>query len=219
MKKLTAITLAIVIVTLVVPGLVHAQDIIAIGGTLQAADCQTGTLTLKTADGAPRVFQTTSMTGVYVNSAAADRCTLPQYAGRDATVWITAAGDHLVAGRVEISAPTGEFTAQPSGYGYGPYGYGPYQYGPYFDRYYNPYLNFDPYYYGTYLYPFSVGIDLDGGLRDRDFGHRRFDRGDRDFHRGDGSGARGGAMHGGSSGPRMTGGFPGRSGSHGGGRR
>jgi hypothetical protein len=214
MKKLTAISLAVVLVTLIVPGLVHAQDTITIGGVLQAADCRANTLTLKTGAGSPRVFATASTTGVYVNSAPAALCTLAQYTGRDAVVWLTASGDHLLAGRVDISVAVAAVPAQSADYGspYGSYNYGPSGYGPYFDPYYNPYLNFDPYYYGTYLYPFDIGIDIDGHFRDRGFDRGGFDRGGRDFRGG-------GATHGGFSGARVTGGFRGQGGAHGGGRR
>lgn len=215
MKKLRAISVAIVAVTLLLPGLVHAQDLIAISGVLQAADCQTWTLTLKTADGAQRLFTTTSVTGVYVNTVPVDRCTLPQYAGRDATVWVTPAGDLLVAGRVDISVRKADAAQAAPGYLYGAYGYGPYGYGPYFDPYYNPYLNYDPFYYGTYVYPFGIGINIDGHFHDRDFDRGRFDRGDRGFHRGD----RGGALPGGFSGAAVPRSFPSRSDGHGGGRR
>jgi hypothetical protein len=213
MKKLTAMSLAVVLVTLIVPGLVHAQDLITVGGVLQTADCQANTLTLKTGDGSPRVFGTASTTAVYINSVAADLCTLPQYAGHDATVWLAAAGDHLVAGRVDISVLPAPVAAQ--GYSYGTYGYGPYGYGPYFDPYYNPYLNYNPYYYGTYLYPFDVDFGFGGR-----FNNRGFDRGrDRGFRGNDRGGFHAAGTHGGFSGARMTGGFGIRGGGHGGGRR
>src|SRR5579864_811745 len=70
--------------------------------------------------------------------------------GNDAAVSITAAGDHLLAGRVDLSIAAAPFVAQPApGYGYGPY-YGPY-YGSY--PYFDPYLIYDPY-YGPYFYLF-----------------------------------------------------------------
>lgn len=102
MTKLTAMTVAMVLATLVMSGVVHAQDLIANGGVLQAADCQANTLTLKAADGLPRAFATTSRTLLYVNSATADLCTLPLYVGSDVTVWLNAPSDRRIVGRVDV---------------------------------------------------------------------------------------------------------------------
>jgi hypothetical protein len=237
MTKLRAMTVGMIVAGLMVPGIVHAQNVIAIQGTIQAADCQANTLALKAADGSSRVFSAASSTAVFVNSAAASFCTLPQYVGSGATVWITASGDQLLAGRVDVSVAAAPVIPEsvPS-YGYGPYN-GPY-YGPY---------------YGPYFYPFfDVGIDVRPGFRDRDFDRDRdfrrdrdFDRDrdfrddrdvhrDRDFHGGDRGGTRGsgnggshgGGMTGGSQGGGMTGGSGGggmnggsHGGGHGGGRR
>ncbi len=230
MMKLGAMTVGMIVAGLMVPGIVHAQNVIAIQGTIQAADCQANTLAVKAADGSTRVFSAASSTAVFVNSAAASFCTLPQYVGRGATVWITASGDQLLAGRVDVSVAAPVIPDSVPGYGAGAYN-GPY-YGPY---------------YGPYFYPFfGIGIDVDPGFRDRgfrrdrDFRHDRdirddrdFQR-DRDFHGGDRGGAResgnsgshsggmnggshNGGMNGGSQGGGMT--APSHSGGHGGGRR
>lgn len=156
MTKLTAMTVAMVLATLVMSGVVHAQDLIANGGVLQAADCQANTLTLKAADGLPRAFATTSRTLLYVNSATADLCTLPLYVGSDVTVWLNAPSDRRIVGRVDVLTAPAPLVAQPApGYTYGPYGFGPYS-GPNFDPYY--YLNYDPFYFGTYFYPFTYPL-------------------------------------------------------------
>jgi uncharacterized membrane protein YgcG len=226
MTKLGAMTVGMIVAGLMVPGIVHAQNVIVIQGTIQAADCQANTLALKAADGSTRVFSAASSTAVFVDSAAASLCTLPRYVGSSATVWITASGDQLLAGRVDVSVAAPVIPESVPGYGTGAYN-GPY-YGPY---------------YGPYFYPFfGVGIDVDPGFRDRDFRRDRdFDRDrdfrhdrnfrddrdshrDRDFHGGDRGGTRGGGnggfhgggMNGGSQGGGMTGGSHG--GGHGGGR-
>jgi hypothetical protein len=51
MKMLPAMILAMVVAILAVPGLIHAQDSIAIRGVNQAAGRQANTLALKAADG------------------------------------------------------------------------------------------------------------------------------------------------------------------------
>ena len=172
MKKLIATMVGIVIAGLMVPSIVHAQSVItvhAIQGTIQAADCEANTLTLKAIDGSARIVSTVSSTKVFVNSATASLCTLPQYAGSGATVWVTANGDQLLAGRVDVSVEAAPVIPEsvPS-YGdrpyYGPYNYyGPY-YGPYYEPYYGPY--YGPYHFGPYYYPFYFH-------RDRDFHHDR----------------------------------------------
>jgi len=73
-----------VVAGLMVPSVVHAQNVITILGTIQAADCQANTLTLKTADGYARVLSIASSTAVFANSAAVGLCTLPQYVGSGA---------------------------------------------------------------------------------------------------------------------------------------
>jgi hypothetical protein len=217
MTHLGAMTVGMIVAGLMVPGIVHAQNVIAIQGTIQAADCQANTLALKAADGSIRVFSAASSTAVFVNSAAAGFCMLPQYVGRGATVWITASGDQFLAGRVDVSVAAPVIPDSVPGYGTGAYN-GPYYYGPY---------------YGPYFYPFfGVGIDVDPGFfRDRDFRHDRNFRDDRDFHRdrdfhgGDRGGTResgnggshSGGMTGGSRGGGMT--APAHSGGHGSGRR
>ena len=161
MTKLIAMTVGMVVATLMVPGIVHAQSAIAVQGTIQAADCQANTITLNAADGS-HVFSTSSSTAVFVNSAVASFCALPQYVGSGATVWVTASGDQLLVGRVDVSIAAAPFVGSAPNYGYGPY--------------YTPY-------YGPYFYPFfGIGIHDDFRFHDRDFHRDRdFDH-DRDFH-------------------------------------
>jgi hypothetical protein len=79
MKNVTALTLGMVIAFLFMPDVVHAQeDIIAVRGTIQTADWQANTLTLKTADGAAHVIATALSMAVFVNAAAAGPRSLPQ---------------------------------------------------------------------------------------------------------------------------------------------
>lgn len=183
MTKLIATMVGIVVAGLMIPSIVHAQNVIAIHaiqGTIQAADCQANTLTLKATDGSARVVSTVANTAVFVDSAAASLCTLPQYVGSDATVWVKANGDQLLAGRVDVSVAAAPVIPESvPGYGDGPY-YRPH-YGPYYGPYYAP--------YGPYYYPFYYRRDRDFH-DDRDFHH------DRDFYGGDRGGPHGGG-HGG----------------------
>jgi hypothetical protein len=203
MTKVIAMMLGTIVAGLIAPSVVHAQNVIAIQGTIQAADCQANTLTLKAADGSARVLSTASSTAVFVNSAATSLCTLPQYVGNGAKVWITASGDKLLAGRVDVSVVAAPVIPEsvPS-YGDGPY------YGPSYGPYYAPY---GPY-YQPYYYPFYYRRDRDFH-NDRDFHH------DRDFHGGDRGGSQGsgngGSQGGGTNGGPHGGGMNG--GPHGGG--
>lgn len=201
MTKLIATLVGMVVAGLMVPSVVHAQNVIAvhaIQGTIQAADCQAKTLTLKAVDGSARVVSTVSSTAVFVNSAAADLCMLPQYVGSGATVWFTDNGDQLLAGRVDVSVAAAPDVPEAAPY------YGP-DYGPYYPPY-GPYYR--PYFYG----PIVIGP----GFHDRRFHHDRDFHHDRYFHGGDRGGPHGvpsGVPHGGG----MNGGSHG--GGHGGGRR
>lgn len=154
-------------------------------------------MTLNAPDGL-HVFPAAPTTAVFVNSGAASFCTLSHYLGSEATVWVTASGDQLLAGRVDVfgvGAPVGPEPVP--GYGVGPY------YGPY---------------YGPYFFPFfGIGVDVGRGFDDRDF-HRDGDfHRDRDFRGGDRGGSRGSGMNGGFHGARMNGAS--RGGGHGAGRR
>jgi len=198
MTKLVVMMVGMAVAGLMVPGIVHAQDVIQVQGAIQAADCQANTLTLNASDGS-HVFQVTPSTAVFVNSARTEGvCTLQQYVGSNATVWVTANGDQLLAGRVDVSAAPAPVVPE------GTPGYGAPYYGPDYPPYYAPYgPYYSPYFYG----PIIIGPG------DRDFHH------DRDFHGGDRRGPRG-SGNGGGQGGSMNGGAPGggmNGGSHGGG--
>ena len=159
MNKITAMTLGMVLAAaLLMPRQAHADTLLAVGGIIESADCEANTLTVKAADGSLHALTTTATTAVFVDSRAADLCVLQLLVGNDATVWLTPARDHRVAGRVLVSTTAAPLVAQPvPGYGYTAPGFGPSYYGsyfgPYFDSYDNPFLYFAPYYFGTYFYP------------------------------------------------------------------
>lgn len=201
MAMFLALSVAMAVAILAVPGVVHAQPVIRVQGTIQAADCEAKTLTLSAADGA-HVFPAASSTAVFVDSTEASFCTLQRYVGSQATVWVAASGDQLLAGRVDVSVAIAPVPQPVPGYGYGTYN--------------------EPY-YGPYFYPFfDVGIGFDSGFGDRDFGRGRDFRHDGHFHRDGGfhqgdHGPGRGMDHGGPGGG-SRGGFQG-GGQGGGGRR
>jgi hypothetical protein len=204
MTKFVAMMVGMVVAGLMVPNIVHAQNVIPIQGTIQAADCQVNTLTLNASDGS-HVFQVAPSTAVFVNSARTEGvCTLQQYIGSNATVWVTANGDQLLAGRVDVSAAPAPVVPEATP------GYGAPYYGPDYPPYYAPYgPYYSPYFYGPIIF----------GPGDRDFRHDRDFNHDRDFHGGDRGGPRGtgngGSQGGGMNGPSQGGGMNGPS--HGGG--
>jgi hypothetical protein len=131
MTKLVAMALGMFLAILIMPGIGWAQGTtFVVQGTIQAVDCQTNTLTLNAADGS-HVFPAAPNTAVFVDSASASFCTLQQYVGSKATVWVTANGNQLIAGRVDVTIAIvpGVPEPFPSYWDYGPY-YGPYLYGP-----------------------------------------------------------------------------------------
>ena len=194
MRKSAATGLGILLVILGVAGIAQAQNWIQVQGRLQAVDCQTNAVVLNAPDGT-HVFPMVANAPVFINSAPASFCTLRQYVGGNATVSVTATGNQLVAGRVDVftaAAPVPSAPAPGNGY-YGPYNGGPYYGGPYYGGpyyggpyCYNPYYG-GPYYGGSYCYgPYSgyypyygpsfglgIGIVIGPGFRhgDRD---RRF---------------------------------------------
>jgi hypothetical protein len=188
MRKSAATGLGILLVILGVAGIAEAQNWIQVQGRLQAIDCQTNAVVLNAPDGT-HVFPMVANAPVFINSAPASFCTLRQYVGGSATVSVTATGNQMVAGRVDVSTTAAPVPPAPApGYGYnGPYYGGPYYGAPYYGApyCYHPYYG-GPYYGGPYCYGpyagynpyygpsfgFGIGIVIGPGFhRDRD---RRF---------------------------------------------
>jgi hypothetical protein len=181
MRKSAATGLGILLVILGVAGIAQAQNWIQVQGRLQAVDCQTTALVLNAPDGT-HVFPMVPNAPVFINSAPASFCTLRQYVGGNATVSVTATGNQLVAGRVDVFTTAAPVPSAPApGYGYygGPYYGGPNCYNPYYGGPYNggPYCS-GPYsgYYPNYgpSFGFGIGIVIGPGFHHHGDRDRRF---------------------------------------------
>jgi len=132
--------ISVLVTVLGVSGLAQAQNWVRIEGTIQAVDCQRGTLVLR-APGETHVLPVPPTTGIFVNSAAIGLCTLRQYVGSYASVAVTAVDSRLVVGRIDVLV--GAAVPPPPPYYYPYPAYYPY-----------------PYYYGP---PIGIGIVFGGG--------------------------------------------------------
>jgi hypothetical protein len=127
MKRITAMALGILLITLGVSGVALAQNVVQLQGTIQSVDCQTYTLVLREPNGVINTVSATNYTGVFVNGGPASFCGLQQYVGSYATASLAAAGNQLIVGRIDVAvgAATPYYYPYPYDYYY-PYGY----YGP-----------------------------------------------------------------------------------------
>ena len=103
--------LGVLVATLTIAGVGHAQEVATIQGTIQSVDCNTKALTVQTADGSQyRMYVLASASSsVFVNSNPVSFCTLQQYVGSNATVSALPNGGQLVVKRVDVlttGAPT-----------------------------------------------------------------------------------------------------------------
>jgi hypothetical protein len=101
MRKLTAMTLGILVATLALAGIGQAQGATAVRGTIQSVDCRTNAVVLNAPDGT-HVFPAGPNTAVFVNSAPVGFCTLQQYIGSSATVSVVPYANQWVAERVDV---------------------------------------------------------------------------------------------------------------------
>jgi hypothetical protein len=90
----------------------RAQTVTAVEATMRGVDCHAQTLTLSIADG-PSVFSVTPHTAAFVNSVPVGMCTLRQYVGDPATVWLTASGPRSIVQRIYVSVGTGPAGPEP----------------------------------------------------------------------------------------------------------
>ncbi|HXX39279.1 MAG TPA: hypothetical protein VEP50_14235 [bacterium] len=129
MHRIAAIVLGMLLITLGVSSVALAQNVVYVQGKIQAIDCQANTLVLRGANGSINTLLANTYTAVFINSAPVGFCALRQYIGSYATASVTAAGNQLVTGRVDvvltIAPPPPYYYAYPYSYYY-PYGY----YGP-----------------------------------------------------------------------------------------
>lgn len=117
MTKVAALMLGVLLATLTLAGIGQAQDVATIQGTIQAVDCNTKALEVKTADGSQyKVYVVPASTTVFVNSQPVSFCTLQQYVGSTATVSLVPNGSQLMVKRVDVAttATPGSTQNQPS---------------------------------------------------------------------------------------------------------
>ena len=115
--KVGAVMLGVLLATLTLAGIGQAQDMATIQGTIQAVDCSTKALEVKTADGSQyKVYAVPASTAVFVNSQSVNFCSLQQYVGSTATVSLVPNGSLLMVKRVDVSttAAPGSRQDQPS---------------------------------------------------------------------------------------------------------
>jgi hypothetical protein len=103
MRRVMATVLGVVLATLSVAGVGHAQGVATIQGTIAAVDCQSNVLVLNTTDGTQTV-PSGPYTSVFVNGTPTSFCALQPYTGSAATVSVGATGNQLVAQRIDVSA-------------------------------------------------------------------------------------------------------------------
>ena len=104
--KSLAVTLGILLATLTLAEVGHAQEVATIQGTIQSVDCNTKALVVKTADGSEyRMYVLPpASTSVFVNSSPVSFCTLQQYIGSNVTVTVAPNGNQLTVKRVDVNA-------------------------------------------------------------------------------------------------------------------
>jgi len=148
MQRIMVFAVVLLLVAVGVPGIAAAQSVVHVAGTIQSVDCQTNTLFLRGAGGVVNTVPGTPYTAAFVNGVPVAFCALQQYIGGYAVATVTAAGNQLVAGRIDVmlaAAPAPAPYYYPYPYGYYPWGY----YGP----------------------PVGIGIVIGPGHHD--FHHRR----------------------------------------------
>jgi hypothetical protein len=103
MRSATALGLGVLLPLLGLSGIGQAQTAVQVQGTIQAVDCQSGTLVIQTPTGTTTVAATDS-TPVLLNSTSLPFCALQEYVGAPVSVWIGASDNELVATRIDVLA-------------------------------------------------------------------------------------------------------------------
>jgi hypothetical protein len=112
MRRVVAVLLGMFLPVLGLATAGLAQSAVSIQGTIQAVDCQNGTVVLDGANGS-NTLTATGATAVVVNSASASFCTLAQYEGDQATAWVVPSGNEFQVTRLDVVGPV-TATAQPA---------------------------------------------------------------------------------------------------------
>jgi hypothetical protein len=154
MRRVMAVVLGLLLIALATPSVALAQSTVQVQGTIQSVDCGTHTLFLRGAPGVVNTIPGNSYTAVFVNGAPVPFCTLQQYVGGYAVATVTAAGNELVAGRIDVLLAAAPAPA------------------PYYYPYYFPYTYYPWNYYGPPWVP-GIGIGIVIGPGRYHYHHRR----------------------------------------------
>lgn len=135
MQKAIALLLGMALPVVGLSGIAQAQSSLQIQGTVQAVDCTAQTINLSS-PGTSNTVAAAPHTAVLVNSTSVPLCSLQQYLGAPATVWLIATGNKFVATRIDVHVAAAPVPAVPaptysSFNGYAP-SVGYYPYYPYY---------------------------------------------------------------------------------------
>jgi hypothetical protein len=104
MQTFIAVAIAIFISMLGLNGVSQAQTAAEIQGNIDAVDCQNGTVTLDSPDGAQTVYASDT-TSVDVESSSVPFCTLDGYVGAPVTAWVVPYGSEFLATQIDVTGP------------------------------------------------------------------------------------------------------------------
>ncbi|HEV2283854.1 MAG TPA: hypothetical protein VGX75_15830, partial [bacterium] len=103
MRRWVALALGVLVPLLGLAGVGNAQSTVQVQGTIQAVDCQQGTVVIATPDSV-NTIAVAPYTAVLVDSQAVSLCDLQQYVGSQATVWLVPSGNEFIATRIDTTA-------------------------------------------------------------------------------------------------------------------
>jgi len=112
---------------------------VSIQGIVRAVDCQAHLLVLETG-GRVNTFTVTPAAVVFANGTSIGFCTLGQFLGATATVWLGASNNEFVVGRVDLQAAPAVPPAYPAPPAAAPPAYAPYPPAPAPDTTVAPFL-------------------------------------------------------------------------------
>jgi len=103
-RTFIAVAITIFVSLLRLSGVGQAQTAAEIQGTLDAVDCQSGTMTLDSSGNTQTIYASDS-TGVAVESSSVPFCTLDGYVGAPVDAWVVPYGSEFIATQVDVTGP------------------------------------------------------------------------------------------------------------------
>ena len=104
MKTLIATAIAIFVSFLGFNGVGQAQTAAELQGSVDAVDCQSGTLTLDSAGNTETIYAS-DQTAVAVEESSVPFCTLEGYVGAPVDVWVAPYGSEFIATQIDVTGP------------------------------------------------------------------------------------------------------------------